>query len=87
MPAPQGIGARWQVMKFKQLRALEPNWDSYGAPRINEQCIVEAQRILARLDGEWEIVPCSSGGVQLEQYANGLEIEITIDPAQLATYI
>ena len=71
-------------MNFNELRKLKPNWDSYGALPIDERCIDKADEILGDLwgNGEYSIVPCSDGGVQLEQHANGLDIEISISPAR-----
>lgn len=71
---------------FSRLELLQPNWDSYGAPPIYPTCILEAKVILSALRrggsiGEWSIVPCSDGGVQLEQHCYGKDVEITINMA------
>lgn len=60
------------------LRSLKPNWNSYGAPAIDERCIQKAYEIWRQLSGEWQVVPCSDGGVQLEQHRDGFDIEITV---------
>ena len=69
-------------MNFKQLAELEPNWDSYGAPRIDQRCIAKAREVYYAIrDDRLQVVPCSDGGVQLEAHYGGLDIEITISPA------
>lgn len=60
------------------LRSLKPNWNSYGAPVIDERCIQKAYELWRQLSGEWQVVPCSDGGVQLEQHRDGFDIEITV---------
>lgn len=70
--------------QFERLRQLQPNWDSYGAGPLDPRCIEGAARMLADLKnagwhGPWSVVPCSNGGVQLEQHCYGIDIEITID--------
>jgi hypothetical protein len=68
--------------RLKELRALEQNWDSYGAPALDLECIDKAWHLYCCLPGtEWSFVPCSDGGVQLEQHAGGFDIEVTISPA------
>ena len=66
MPAPT-LGSGWQ----QTLLALEEDWDSYGAVPI-------AVAALETLAG-FSVVPCSSGGIQLEVHRDGYDIEIEID--------
>jgi hypothetical protein len=61
------------------LENLPPNWDSYGAVRIHPAAIRKAFDMKKGLTGSWSVVPCSDGGVQLEQHAGGFDIEITIN--------
>jgi hypothetical protein len=63
------------------LRNLQPNWDSYGAPAIDERCIQKAYWLWRQLSGEWQVVPCSDGGVQLEQHRDGVDVEIRVSAA------
>lgn len=67
----------------ERIAALEPNWDSYGAPRIDSRCLDAAVKLWESIPGtdEWTLVPCSNGGVQLERHANGLDYEYMISPA------
>lgn len=67
--------------KFDELLRLEPNWDSYGAPALDRRCVAKANEIYLRLPGAWDVVPCSDGGVQIEQHKDGFDIEITVSPA------
>jgi riboflavin synthase alpha subunit len=68
MPAPT-LGGGWR----QTLLALEEDWDSYGAVSI-------AVTALETLAG-FSVVPCSSGGIQLEVHRDGYDIEIEIDAA------
>jgi hypothetical protein len=64
---------------FQSLLDLEPNWDSYGAKRINLACVQKAYEIWKRLAGTWLPVPHSDGTVGLEQHQGGFDIEIDVD--------
>jgi hypothetical protein len=55
-----------------QLSALKPNWDSYGGSPITEAALATV--------GSISVVPCSSGGIQLETHRDGFDIEIEIGP-------
>jgi hypothetical protein len=72
------------MFPHKMLRQLAPNWDSYGAKAIDPRCIDRAAVLWGQLCGDWQVVPCSDGGVQLEQHRDGLDIEITVSPAAVA---
>lgn len=67
MSAPQ-LKDNWRRL----LNNLLPDWDSYGAPRISEKAIDTLE--------SFSVVPCSSGGLQLEVHRNGFDIEIEISP-------
>lgn len=68
--------------QHKMLRELKPGWDSYDAKAIDPRCIDRAAVLWGQLSGDWQVVPCADGGVQLEQHRDGLDIEITVSPAQ-----
>lgn len=53
------------------LAALEPNWDSYGAPAIYSEAIDRCRQL--------QYIPCSDGGVQIELHSVAVSAEITID--------
>ena len=59
--------------KFDRLKALLPNWDTYGAPSIAPSILAEAR---AWLDSV-HVIPCSDGGVQLEWHRNDVDVEVT----------
>jgi hypothetical protein len=63
---------------IEALRSLQPNWDSYGAVAIRPEAIAKALDMKQGLSGPWAVVPCSDGGIQLEQHAGGFDIEIVI---------
>jgi len=68
--------------KLAFLKNLEPNWDSYGAPKIDADCIawVRARLYADPYLREFDVIPCVDGGVQLERYSDWLEIEISVSP-------
>ena len=63
-----------------RLLSLPPNWDSYGAPQIEEQSIVTALQILVLSPyvTRPSVGPTSHGGVHLEWHTEGIELEIEI---------
>ena len=67
--------------RLDALRKLEPDWDSYGGPRIDERAIVTAEAILTTSPS---ITPTShnpqGGGVQIEWHCGGINHEIVINP-------
>ncbi len=67
MSAPY-LGGKWQ----EKLRSLDSGWDSYGAPPIDPRAIDSVEKMY--------VVPCSSGGVQLEVHRDGWDIEIEFRP-------
>ena len=50
-------------LEAEGLRALEPGWDGYGAPKISEAAI---QAALRTLRDTGKLTPLSSGGVQID---------------------
>ena len=67
-----------------ELLDLPPNWDSYGAPQIEKQCVIDALYLLSNTASTstpkpW-VVPTSHGGVQLEWHRGGIDFEIEINP-------
>lgn len=71
---------------FQSLLNLQPNWDSYGAKRINLACVQKAHEIWTQLAGTWLPVPHSDGTVGLEQHQGGFDIEIDVDLALSPEY-
>ena len=74
-----------------ELLALKPNWDSYGAVEIDPLCLYKAQLIEHELRPvfafPFTFVPCSDGSVQLEQHAEGFDIEIHIARSHAAPVV
>lgn len=60
---------------------LTDNWDSYGARPIDPRCVAKARELMRVLPG-WKPIPTSGGGMQLEHYADGFELELNIALAQ-----
>jgi hypothetical protein len=74
---------RWLDKVLKEvnaLRHLERNWDSYGAPRVNRQSLLEAASLLRELARAKtpapSVVPTSDGSVQLEWHTRGIDLEV-----------
>lgn len=84
--APLDIRPRLEVAlnRIRDLAALGPNWDSYGARPLQRDAIVHAIRLLAVVMQSHvsspEIVPTSSGGLQLEWHRNGAVLEMEVTP-------
>jgi hypothetical protein len=74
------------------IAALPSNWDGYGSPPLAENVRQSAIAILKALNRsdvpEPNIVPVSGGGMQLEWFHEGreLELEILAEPRQ-AVYL
>lgn len=66
------------------LSRLKENWDTYGAPRINDGCIKDALSLLKEVQGDSSpapsCVPTSEGGIQLEWHRSSIDLEIEISP-------
>jgi hypothetical protein len=72
--------------------SLQPNWDSYGAPRITEVAIKATKSLLSALvQGQakatdealrpYSLIPLASGGVQLTwRSAHIAELEVEVGP-------
>ena len=77
---------------FKELLELPEGWDSYGASTVTDEAIAGAVDVLKRLQLHVEapqpdVVPGSSGSVQLEWHRSGADVEIHISSAGHATAI
>jgi hypothetical protein len=76
------------VKVIGELLNLPENWDSYGARPINPTATAFALQLLSetmRTDTPVPaVVPTSSGGVQLEWHARGIDLEVEIrSPSRL----
>jgi hypothetical protein len=71
--------------RLQYLISLRPNWDSYGARPIDPNAVIFALEFLRTSlphDGKApQIVPTSTGGLQLEWHANGVDLEVEVDPS------
>jgi len=71
--------------RVQHLMALRPNWDSYGSRPIEPNSVfyaLEFLRTSMTQEGKApQIVPTSKGGLQLEWHANGVDLEVDVDPA------
>jgi len=68
---------------FVDLLTLPPNWNSYGAGRIDPKVVHEAMNFVAGLLGPANpaprVMPLSSGGLQVEWHRQGIDLEIVFD--------
>lgn len=79
VPAPHRL---WAVEQVERLQQLEEGWDSYHARVASATAAAQAKRIIQLLPAtaavQVSVVPTSSGGIQLEWHARGVDIEIEI---------
>lgn len=68
------------MAKLDEIATLPDNWDSYGADTPWPDAIATARRIVTLFQHAPAIVPLSDGGVQLEWYREGFELEIRVEP-------
>jgi hypothetical protein len=59
--------------RLAALRALEENWNSYGAKPPDE-------RAIKAIEDGLSIVPMSDGGIQVELHIRDRDVEIVITP-------
>ncbi len=74
------------LSSFQELLQLPQDWDSYGASVITDEAIAGAADVLVGLHPPFEVpqpdvVPGSSGSVQLEWHRSGADVEIHISSA------
>lgn len=63
-----------------RLRALNSDWNSYGAPAIDPRAISVAESILGT---PGQATPTNQGGVQIEWHCGGVDLEFVINPRWL----
>jgi hypothetical protein len=72
------------TVQVSQLKALEPNWDGYGAKEVDDAALRLAFSIVMTTSSQGlpapEIFPVPTGGVQLEWCAGPMELEFEIEP-------
>ncbi len=72
-----------QIEKIESFKNLKENWDSYGAEKVNEDCIKRAISIVNffknRSLGINFSYPLPDGGIQLEMN-NSYNLEIEVNP-------
>ena len=76
---------RWEAQTAERLRRLmelPPGWDSYGASPVDGSIVGYTQQILSRVMDEAtplpQIVPTSTGGIQLEWHQQGIDLEVEV---------
>ena len=62
---------------IEELRNLKPDWDSYGAPAIDQRAIDVAEKIISVKP---QLIPCNDGGVQVDFIVNSEEYSVTLKP-------
>lgn len=68
---------------WDELAALPENWDSYGGRPPASTAIAVARRLVESVSA----VPMSDGGVQVEWRGAGLDVEVVVTPAGLASVL
>jgi hypothetical protein len=68
-----------------ELSGLPENWDSYGARRVAVGAVVAAIDLLLRVmpyaAPPPQVVPMSTGGIQLEWHTGGIDVEVAVRPS------
>ena len=91
--AKPGNTALWEKevrIKMGELARLPANWDSYGASRVNPECLQYAiQEVLkacmhAATPGP-SVVPTNKGGVMLEWHRGKIDLEVRVEKPGEAT--
>ncbi|MEX0716350.1 MAG: hypothetical protein WD066_07185 [Planctomycetaceae bacterium] len=77
--------------ELDQLAALRPNWDGYGAPRLDRAIIDAARRFVDRLPEDVSrrptIVPMSPGNLQFEWHEGQRVLELEFETADTIHYL
>lgn len=89
--AVRGESAPWlrpAAERLRDLSALPPAWDSYGAPPIDPSCIGAVLPLLSmimRTDTPVpSLVPTSRGSIQVEWHTRGIDLEVEfLTPSRL----
>jgi hypothetical protein len=70
-----------RIDDFDKLLQLPCGWDGNSAFAISPDCVSRARRFVAATRmHDAQVVPCASGGVQLEQHNSMYDIEIEFKP-------
>ena len=76
--------------RMEQIAGLEANWDSYGAPPIDQGAITEAKRLVnsGMASGFFKpfIAPGSDAGVGIEWKTESGDLYVDIIPDEMTTY-
>jgi hypothetical protein len=77
---------------LEEFRALEEDWDSYGAAPITDVSLKAARRLLraaaaGELNKPYFIAPSPRGGVQLEWHGKQDALEVEISPQAGMSYL
>lgn len=77
--------------KVEALLNLPENWDGYGAPCVNLECVMAAFSLILPPNIVHEtpapqFVPTSQGGIQVEWHIGGYDLELVFDPGEQAHY-
>jgi len=62
--------------QFKILLELKEGWDTYSGKPISKKSLDAAREFLLK---HVNIIPCSSGGVQIEWHCHGIDLELMFD--------
>ena len=79
---------RSTIERLHRFSSYGENWDGYGAHAISERAVVRTLVILylVALGGPRPVVvPMSHGGIQVEWYYGGTEIEVDVPPTGAAS--
>lgn len=77
--------------RVESLLNLPENWDGYGAPRVNWECVMAAFSLILPPNVIHEtpapqFVPTNQGGIQVEWHLDGYDLEVIFDPNEQPRY-
>lgn len=70
--------------RIRELMALNPNWDSYGARSIDSKAASAARRLLDTLGPPAELSPLSDGGILIIWHGD-VTVETELRPIREVT--
>jgi hypothetical protein len=76
--SPQPVPDAFSSLLSEGSPFREKGWDGYGAPPLDPEMVEAARRFLSCVS----VVPCVSGGVQLEWHMLGADLEIEFAPGE-----
>jgi hypothetical protein len=84
------------LVRLEELRALDPDWDSYGARAVAPIALDQARRLIGAVEESYSgqgsaepdfIAPVANGGLQIEWCGPRGQLELEIGPGGEIGYL